>query len=77
MHRPKRMLVENVAWAHETVARDPDFFHGWHKASNRKCYGSAVPIAVSPLKPLPVPIRAIYSSIGISRISCVRPTTTR
>jgi len=26
MHRPKRMLVENVAWAHETAARDPGFF---------------------------------------------------
>jgi len=26
MSRPKRMLVENVAWSRETVARDPNFF---------------------------------------------------
>jgi carbonic anhydrase len=26
MNRPKRLLVANVAWAHETAIRDPDFF---------------------------------------------------
>jgi carbonic anhydrase len=27
MNRPKRMLVANVAWAHETATRDPEFFN--------------------------------------------------
>lgn len=26
MNRPKRMLVENVGWAAEVAASDPDFF---------------------------------------------------
>ena len=34
MNRPKRLLVANVAWAHETAARNPAFFRDLVRGQN-------------------------------------------
>ncbi|NDY74776.1 carbonic anhydrase, partial [Desulfobacter hydrogenophilus] len=34
MNRPKRLLVDNVAWAHETAARTPEFFRDLARGQN-------------------------------------------
>jgi carbonic anhydrase len=34
MNRPKRLLVANVAWAHETAARNPGFFRDLARGQN-------------------------------------------
>ncbi|SIT40954.1 Carbonic anhydrase 2 [Paraburkholderia ribeironis] len=34
MNRPKRLLVANLAWAHETVARNPGFFRDLTRGQN-------------------------------------------
>jgi carbonic anhydrase len=34
MNRPKRLLVANVAWAHETAARNPGFFRDLVQGQN-------------------------------------------
>ncbi|MFM0738949.1 carbonic anhydrase [Paraburkholderia xenovorans] len=34
MNRPKRLLVANVAWAHETAARNPEFFRELARGQN-------------------------------------------
>ena len=48
MNHPKRMLVENVAWARETADSDPQFFSGLTQGQNPKvlwigCSDSRVP----------------------------------
>lgn len=34
MNRPKRLLVANVAWAHETAVRNPAFFRDLVRGQN-------------------------------------------
>ncbi|MFM0002801.1 carbonic anhydrase [Paraburkholderia dipogonis] len=34
MNRPKRLLVANVAWAHETAVRNPEFFRDLVRGQN-------------------------------------------
>ncbi|WGS50997.1 carbonic anhydrase [Paraburkholderia sp. D15] len=34
MNRPKRLLVANVAWAHETAVRNPEFFRNLARGQN-------------------------------------------
>lgn len=48
MNRPKRMLVENIAWARETAHADPQFFPGLAQGQSPKvlwigCSDSRVP----------------------------------